>query len=139
MESVAAAVHLYACECERGSSAEGECLQCVGDKPYPLGASVVGSLACGGSRQRDRYEEGHRCEAGGARTSTVERVHECGNEERPFGQCSEKDREREADKDLVVERRPLDLADISVGLMRLTPTDRDRLLIFTAAERAVFG
>ena len=34
------------------------------------------------------------------------------------------------------ERRPLDRADVSVGFMRLTPTDRDRLLIFTAAELA---
>lgn len=96
----------------------------------------VRSHRCTRGDENDRNEQGDRRQARRSGAAAIERVHEGGHEQRPLGQGGEQERGGEANKDTVPERRPLDQRDISVGLVRLTPTDRDRLLIFTAAELA---
>ena len=104
------------------------------------GATLIGWVLSGFSGSWSGKGDGHQeCEGGearGAGTAAIEGVDEGGNVEGPLRQGREQEGGGEPNEDLVVERRPLDRADISVGLMRLTPTDRDRLLIFTAAELA---
>ncbi len=97
---------------------------------------MLGRFAGRRCSEGDGNQQRHRRETGGTCASTIERIDKGGDVERPLGQGREEKGDGVTDECLVAERRPLDRADISVGLMRLTPTDRDRLLIFTAAELA---
>jgi urease subunit gamma/beta len=99
-------------------------------------SAVLGCLPGRRRGEGDGKQQRHGREAGRSSAAAVEGVDESGDVERPLGQGREQKGDGVPNECLVVERRPLDHADISVGLMRLTPTDRDRLLIFTAAELA---
>ena len=116
--------------------AQRQRLHDVGREANTIRPAKLGGLAGRRRGDGDGNQQRHRRETGCSGATAIEGVHEGGDVEGPLRQGREEKGDRVTDECLVVERRPLDRADISVGLMRLTPTDRDRLLIFTAAELA---